>query len=32
MWGELENTYNNNQVTKLENDLKAEKKRLLHVY
>lgn len=29
MWQELENTFQNNSVTKLENDLKAEKGNLL---
>ena len=32
MWSELENTYSNNAVTKLENDLKAEKGNLLELY
>ncbi len=32
MWSELENTYSNNAVTKLENDLKADKGHLLELY
>ena len=32
MWHELENAFNNNDVTKLENDLKAEKLHLVNLY
>ena len=32
MWSELEGTFNNNAVTELENDLKAEKIKLLEIY
>ena len=32
MWHELENTYNNNRVTKAENDLEAEKLHLKELY
>ena len=32
MWFELENTFNNNDVTKMENDLEAEKLRLTELY
>jgi len=32
MWHELENTFNNNEVTKLENDLEADKLRLQELY
>ena len=32
MWNELENTYNLQGVTELENDIKAKKKSLLTLY
>ena len=32
MWIELENTFNINQITSMENNLKAEKLRLLELY
>ena len=32
MWFELENTFNNNELTKMENDLGADKLRLQELY
>ena len=32
MWSELEGTFNNNAVTELENDLKAQKVKLLEIF
>jgi hypothetical protein len=32
MWLELENTFSNNAVTQMENDLRAEKGHLLELY
>ena len=32
MWLELETTYNNNELTEMENTLKADKLELLHLY
>ena len=32
MWSELEGTFNLNQITEMENELKAQKDRLLEIY
>ena len=32
MWSELEGTFNNIQITEMENDLKAQKVKLLEIY
>ena len=32
MWSELEGTFNNNQITEMENELKAQKVKLLEIY
>jgi len=32
MWKELEGTFNNNTVTEMENELKAQKTRLLEIF
>ena len=32
MWSELEGTFNLNQITEMENELKAQKTRLLEIY